>query len=148
MQAGGGVKAAADEEGFTSLSYYALGMYDKAAEAYEALLNSKQSYYTKAQICSCIAKCRVLLGEYDAAVKACDRGLAEKERGERATLYALRASKDGQGAYSARPPTSSVVESGTRIQDAVRQAPPAALTAATMRRRKYGQLALRRRAGR
>lgn len=73
-----------------SMSYYALGAYDKAADAFETLLGSGQTYLTTAQIYSSIAKCRVLLGEYDEAIAKCTLGLQTQDANETATLYALR----------------------------------------------------------
>jgi tetratricopeptide (TPR) repeat protein len=72
------------------MSYYALGQYDKAAQAYEALISSDQTYFTKAQLYSSAAKCRVLLAQYDEAITQCTAGLQTGDTGEAATLYALR----------------------------------------------------------
>jgi tetratricopeptide (TPR) repeat protein len=91
VSAGEQVASGTDSDVLKSMSYYAMGAYDKAASAYEKLLNTNQSYLTKAQLYSSIAKCRVLLGEYDEAISKCNVGLAIKKSGEEATLYALRA---------------------------------------------------------
>ena len=91
VQAGERVASGTDSNVLKSMSYYALGAYDKAADSYEALLSSNQAYLTKAQLYSSIAKCRVLLGQYDEAISKCNDGLAIKNSGEEATIYALRA---------------------------------------------------------
>lgn len=80
-----------DSSSWTCLSYYSLGRYAEAAAAYEDLLGTDQSYYTTAQIYSCIAKCRIMLGSYDEAIAKCNAGLNTGEVSEAGTLYALRA---------------------------------------------------------
>jgi tetratricopeptide (TPR) repeat protein len=86
-----GSSSGGDSNSWTCLSYYSLGRYAEAAAAYEALLATDQSYYTTAQIYSCIAKCRVLLGSYDEAIIQCNAGLNTGDTSEAGTLYALRA---------------------------------------------------------
>ena len=85
-----GQKTKDGQSDWIGLSYYAAGDYEKAAEAYEELLNTDQSYYTKAQIESCIAKCRILIGQYDEAISRCNAGLKTGEKSEAPTLYSLR----------------------------------------------------------
>jgi len=84
------VVQALGKAGVAALSYYAMGAYDKAADAYTEMLSSGQTYYTKAQIYSCIAKCRIFTGQYDAAIKACGSGIKMKDKSESPTLYSLR----------------------------------------------------------
>ena len=78
-----------DSNNWMALSYYAMKMYDRAAEAYEELLKSDQTYYTKAQIYSCIAKCHIYLAQYDAAIEKCNAGIKTGDQAEMPTLYSL-----------------------------------------------------------
>jgi len=78
-----------DSNNWMALSYYAMKLYDQAADAYEQLLKSDQTYYTKAQIYSCIAKCRIYLAQYDAAIDECNAGIKTGDKSELPTLYSL-----------------------------------------------------------
>ena len=89
-----------DETSQLSLAYYALGMYEQAAEVYEKLLKQGSNYYTKQQIYSCLAKCYIFLGKYQEAMAAAKAGLALKDKTETATLKALLATAEmATGAY-------------------------------------------------
>ena len=79
-----------DEASYNALTLYAAGQYAQAADAYEALYNSGSGVYTRAQLCSCIAKCDLLLGRYEAAQTWSQRGLDLGDASERATLLSLR----------------------------------------------------------
>ena len=91
LSAGGAAAAPAmDQASYNALTLYAAGQYAQAADAYEALYNSGAGAYTRAQLCSCIAKCDLLLGRYEDAKTWSQRGLDLGDASERATLLSLR----------------------------------------------------------
>lgn len=81
----GGDASAAELE---AVSAYLSGNYSKAADCYEQLLG-KGGSYSDAQLYSNIAKCRILLSQYDRAVDNCRKGIALGSTSENGTLYAL-----------------------------------------------------------
>lgn len=87
-EASGGVVM--DEASYAALTAYAAGQYEQAAALYAALYESGSASYTPAQVCSCVAKCDLLLGRYEDALTWSQRGLDANDASERATLLSLR----------------------------------------------------------